>query len=438
MEYDCIIIGGGLSGLTCGIRCALDGLKCAIISSGMSALHFSSGSIDLFGYDAGGSVVRDPYRHIEGLISSGAGHPYAKCGMRVCRESMAFIREQARAGDLELSSNGDMNHFHVTAVGTLKPTFLSQQSVFSEKLRDRFFSGTRIVIMNFYGFRDFYPELALSGMRKHPLFKKYSVDTGTVELPIFRRPGMNPHEFRSIDIARIFESEKYLQKIAREIDRTAGKTDFVALPAFIGIRNFRTIHRRLEELTGAVIYEVPVLPPSILGMRIDTALKARFASLGGVFINGDRVTGGVVEGGRLREVFTENYGNSSPMGAKYFVLSTGSFFSGGIRSEFNAVSEPVLGLNVRSGKDRNEWYSPDFFSKESHPFLEYGVVTDDRLHPEGKDGNLVENLFCTGAILAGYNPVREGSGGGVALSTGYSAAEQICGALHDEGSGKNL
>ncbi len=58
MVYDCVIIGGGLAGLTCGTRCAEEGLRTVVISGGMNSLHFSSGSIDLAGFTENGSVIK--------------------------------------------------------------------------------------------------------------------------------------------------------------------------------------------------------------------------------------------------------------------------------------------------------------------------------------------------------------------------------------------
>ena len=48
MRYDTLIVGGGLGGLVSGIALARNGQRVAIISAGRSALHFLSGSLELY------------------------------------------------------------------------------------------------------------------------------------------------------------------------------------------------------------------------------------------------------------------------------------------------------------------------------------------------------------------------------------------------------
>ena len=68
MKYDCIIIGGGLSGLVCGLKCQTAGLNSAIFSAGASALAFSSGSVDLLGRYPGQGVVYAPFKALPEFI----------------------------------------------------------------------------------------------------------------------------------------------------------------------------------------------------------------------------------------------------------------------------------------------------------------------------------------------------------------------------------
>ncbi|MBP7582630.1 MAG: glycerol-3-phosphate dehydrogenase subunit GlpB [Spirochaetes bacterium] len=430
MNYDCVIMGGGISALTCGISCAAAGLRTGIISGGMSALHFSSGSIDLYGYHPDRKIVYRPFEQVEELIGHEPNHPYAKCGMDTIRGAMTFFKEQVAKGGLELYDNGDANHFHVSTMGTVKPTYFSQRSVFNEAMKEEFRKRPKIALLTFTGYRDYYPELAAVNLKKSSLFAHLEIVTGEVTLPIYGRTSRNPHEFRSIDIARIFDSERYIRNIADQIRKAAAGAAFAGLPAFIGINNYAKIHRRLSELTGLLVYEIPTLPPSILGMRIDDALKTRFADLGGEFIAGDKINGGEIIDGRLDHVHTENHGTTR-IRAKYYVLATGSFFSGGLVSGFNIIREPVFDLRLFRDNERNRWYSQRFLDTAGHPFLEYGVETNGNLNPVTQEGRTVENLFCAGAILAHYNPVADGCGGGVAVSTGYAAAKKIirgCGA----------
>ena len=424
MRYDCIIIGGGIAGLTCGIKCASEGLRCAIISAGMSALHFSSGSIDLLGSHSGQDVIKEPFVELGRFINENPEHPYAKCGPDTIRDAFSFLRTQARTQGLELFSNEEKNHFHVTPAGTLKTTYLSQESVFNKKIRDAFFKKPKIAVINIDGFRDFYPDAGKTNLKKNRLFKDCEIITGSISMPGIKFNPKNPHEFRSIDICRIFDSHSDLKKISSLISSVAKDADIVGIPAFLGLNNYNTIITELRERTGYIIYEIPTLPPSILGIRLDNALKSRYAELGGAFIAGDRVVGGKISGGSMEYIHTENHPETR-LYADSYVLSTGSFFSGGMISTVEKIEEPVFDLTLDAAKGRENWRGKNFFDPQSHPFLSFGVKTNDRLNPYSSSGERIDNLFCTGAILSHYDPVKEGTGSGVAISTGFKAGALI-------------
>jgi len=301
---------------------------------------------------------------------------------------------------------------------------MSQESVFSARVTDIVNSHEKIAILNFKGFRDYYPEQTAANLKKNSLFKDTEIILGNISLPYYLNTEKNLHEFRSIDIARIFETERYLPRIAEEIKKASGGATAVSLPAFIGINNYKIIRKKLEDMTGKFIYEIPSLPPSILGLRLDHALKNSFIKLGGEYIAGERVVSGAIKNNRVEFLTTRNSGNI-PVTSKYYVLTTGSFFSGGLSAGFDSITEPLFGLKVKGESKRSKWYNESFFDKKSHPFLGFGVETDSRFNPVSDNGKAIKNLYRAGSVLSGYNPVSEGCGGGVAVSTGFKCAERI-------------
>jgi len=86
------------------------------------------------------------------------------------------------------------------------------------------------------------------------------------------------------------------------------------------------------------------------------------------------------------------------------------------------VFEPVLGLDVDSLENRNDWYNENVL--KAQPYMDFGVATDAELHAI-KDGRTIENLFVTGSILSGHNNIKLADGEGVSMLTAMYAAKKI-------------
>jgi glycerol-3-phosphate dehydrogenase subunit B len=102
------------------------------------------------------------------------------------------------------------------------------------------------------------------------------------------------------------------------------------------------------------------------------------------------------------------------------VLASGGFASGAIELDSRWVThERVLDLALHGVPDAG---SPRFVREylSEQPLAGAGVAVDAELRADG-----VENVFVAGASLPGATPWREGSGEGIALASGYRAAELI-------------
>jgi glycerol-3-phosphate dehydrogenase subunit B len=134
------------------------------------------------------------------------------------------------------------------------------------------------------------------------------------------------------------------------------------------------------------------------GLSLSGASREAYTAAGGTLLAGDRVTGGMIENGRLVSIRTEKLGDVT-LEARAFILATGKFFSRGIVADMQKVYEPIFGLDVQYDADRSTWFSPSFAAPQR--FLEFGVIAEDGCAV--RNGVKIENLFPAGEVLAGLS-----------------------------------
>lgn len=415
MRFDTVIIGGGLAGMVCGIRLAEQGLRCAIVSQGQSAIHFSSGSFDLLGALPDGTAVTDPVAGIAELERSCACHPYAVIGSELCGQYARRAPEVLREAGIPVAGDCRRNHYRITPMGRKKATWLTIDGYLTADSREGLPFG-KVCIVNVEGFLDFYPEFIAEEFRKAGAECSF----GSVNLPDLERIRQNPSEMRSANIARVFDHERNLDALAEKIRSFGRGCDAVILPAIIGINrddSFAVLKSKVE----TPVYLLPTLPPSIPGIKAQQSLQRRFRTLGGEYFLGDTVLSAEIRGARVRRIFTANHGDV-PFEADNFVLATGSFFSKGLVATPDRVVEPVFGADTVYDADRSQWYTLRFFDR--HNYQAFGVRTDRELRAV-KGGAAIENLYCAGAGLAGFHPVQDGCGAGVSMLSALFVADRI-------------
>ena len=424
MKFDSIVIGGGMAGLSAALRLAEAGQKTLLMASGQSALHFSSGSVDLLESEG------DPRAALPAFMAEHPDHPYSKVGLASIEASLADLQRHCALQGLPLFRQ-ERNHQRLTPIGTLKSTWLSPETCACVTEAP---APDVLLLATLEGFRDFHPALAAANLATHSRFAHSRILTGEIRLPQLAAFSRNPHEFRSADIARLFDKQQHdkqdlLTDLAREIGRMVQECGepgcrHIVLPACLSLGLVGPRLAELEQRTGCTIKEVATMPPSLIGMRMQEALKRRFQALGGTFLTSERVLGARYEGDRVVGVHSQN-GDDQLFEANHFVLASGSFFSRGLESRLGGIREPIFDADVLSLPERDAWAGRRLF--DHHPFMGFGVKTDDQLRVL-RGGTPLANLYGAGSVLAHYDPVREGSGSGVAVATGWQAAGHILGA----------
>lgn len=407
MKFDSIIIGGGLSGLVAGIGLQKKGQNCLVVSAGQSALHFFSGSFELYNTDK-------PYA--EALKELDPLHPYSRIGVGKVLSLAEEVPSFFESAGIILKGEGVRNHFRITPMGVLKPAWLTLEG-YASVPSDGKMPWKKVAIANIDGFLDFHPDFLAAGLSAKGVESKLF----NVSMPELDHLRTNPTEMRSTNIARTI-SGNLIGELASRLSESAEGCDAVLVPAVLGL-NDPVAAQSLKARTAVPLEFIATLPPSVPGIRTQLMLRAYFQKLGGTYILGDSVISGEFDADRLKGIRTVNHGDTL-FEADNFVLASGSFFSRGIMASPDGVFEPVFGLDVDTIEERPQWYKANMF--DNQPYMGFGVRTDSSLRVS-RQGETVQNLHACGSVLSGFNGIKEGCGAGVSILTALEVVDIISG-----------
>lgn len=413
MKFDVIVIGGGMSAIMCGIALATSGKHVALMVKGQSKLNFSSGSIDLLGADEQGNEVEDPF---DAIPSLGPRHPYSKMGIAnvVHNAAMAPVIFEG-AGLSFYGDSSNRNHYRMTPLGLMKPTWLTLDDYITLDSRDSL-PWSKVALVNMHGFLDFPAEFVAESLRKLGA----ECDMCDIKLGTIDKLTSGPTVMRSTAVAKLMQNDGVLNDLARKVRSAMGDAEVVLLPAVFGLDGDDTAAKIAHQVKAPVKF-VSTLPPSIAGTRLLSKLRKLFVQNGGTFLLGSMVKSAKMAGDRVLSVEAKNFPDQDIV-ADHFVLATGSFMNGGLVSSTDGVKEPIFGLDVDYAGLSGEWSKENLF--EAQPYMEFGVATDNEFHAI-KDGRPLENLYAIGSILSGHNSLKLIDDTGVAVMTALQVARQI-------------
>lgn len=473
---DVVIIGAGLAGLVAGWQLSNRGKRVRVIAKGWGSQYWHAGCIDVLGYlpsegnfEAPG---QDQVKHLPAesrlgmpaddllVLSPSAGierlktyaepqhhHPYLRAGQPVILEALQAFQDLCEQYDYPM--HGDIHHNWLlpSALGVPRPTCLAPETMIAGDMR----SKAPILVIGFRCYHDFYPEWIAANLRifgipayaaeiNLPGLKSQRFITSRVLAEHFEPPAGNPNP----DFMK-----GLIQALKAQVSEF--KPERLGLPAVLGFMKARQIKAELEATLGIPIFEIPTLPPSIPGIRLNRLLVQSIKAAGGQVHEGLQVAGMQVEKtlngqSRLTGVYSEAAARRRLHRAGNFVIATGGILGGGLLAEVEpidgsaspgagqerqpdhphpawatTIQETACDLPVPIPFDHQEWLHPAFLAYTPHPIFRIGIPVNQQFNPLDPDGKVAfDNLYAIGSVLTGFDPLQERSLEGIALVTGYA------------------
>ena len=412
MKTDAIIIGSELDGLVAATRLCERGYSVRLFSTGAGSLHYSSDGIHVLGFS---QATNEEYvsKPIEAISQLNQDHPYQKIGKDQTIDALSWYVNMIGDVHQHVLLN-DCNKMVISPAGLNIPIYGTSKHQATIEQLDR----ENVTIVVFRGHRDFPAELI-------------AVELGKKDTPSRVIQVDAPSEFlENAALAKSFDAMEDLDAYFATIgEAIPPETNVVLFPAVMGFSRHQEVLVTAERVLGMPCLEVPTLPPSIPGMRLEHAFVSHLKNNGISVHLGASIS---------RSSFDENESiviwdsMDRQYEASALVISSGGVLMGGLDVDSQGViHETSLGLDTYQSEPLNA-ISVD---RSLHALHTAGVETDNALRPKRNGSGTIQNVFVTGRTLAHWNPAAESSSEGVCVATGWAAAENAHQYLEEHNNG---
>ncbi len=288
-------------------------------------------------------------------------------------------------------------------------------------------SHEKMLLVGFMPLNDFYPHLAADNLEA----QGFPAAALVLDLKSLRKRRFVTGRV----LAELFEQPEFTEEVILAIrQQLPAGIQKIGLPAVLGLQGAPQVVERLALGLGMPVFEIPILPASIPGIRLQRILVSAIEKLGGRVYEGMPAVEVTASAGQVELVWSEAAARRKPHRAKSYLLATGGLLGGGIVAEYSgelretATNLPVYGPGLNLHGDRRSWLGENFLDPGGQPLFRCGLEVDARFHPLGAEGNaLYSNLYAAGTLLSEADFMQERSLEGIALATGFMAGLQVAG-----------